>query len=119
MIADYNYYTNIFKGFVVEQSKYEYFAERAGDELARFVKLIPNTEDAQTALKNCSCAITEYLYNDFKSSKNGQKIGSESVNGYYSVSYSTTTQNDRKNAIYGLISQYLGQYIFRRLKVVY
>lgn len=115
--ASYEFYKNDYLGIVIDsETEYAYFAERAGDELARYAKCLPNTEDAQTALKKCSCRIADIYYNDFKASKYGQKITSESVSGYYSVSYSANDIATINKLINNAISTYLGAYIMRRVK---
>lgn len=111
--ADFDFYRNEYKGIIITDSgKYGYFSERAGDELAPFVKMIPTDEEAQTALKKCSCAIADILYGDFMQSKNGfSKINSESVSGYYSVSYSAVDDIAVKNKINANIVKYIGGYV--------
>lgn len=121
MIADFSFYQNEYKGYIIKSvDEYGYFAERASDELSRFVKLVPSTDEAQAQLKKCACAISDYLYNGVKTSKNGQKIASESVNGYYSVSYSVKSENEEKKAISSLIKKYIGEYVsYRPLRIYY
>lgn len=111
--ADFDFYKNTYKGIIItSDGDYAYFAERAGDTLARFACRIPDTEEAQLALQKCSCAISDILYGDYKSSKNGtQKQNSESVSGYYSVSYSTPTASELNALIYDKIRIYLSKWL--------
>lgn len=121
MYADFDFYQNNYKGIIITDSgKYGYFAERAGDELAPFVKYVPtDNSEAQIALKKCSCAIADILYGDFMQSKNGfSKINSESVSGYYSVSYSAVDDIAIKNKINANIIKYIGGYVTGARNVV-
>lgn len=121
MIADFEFYKNNFKGIIITTDKdYEPFAERAGDELARYVGRISDTDEAQTALKRCACRIADILYGDFKLSKYGSasgKISSESVSGYYSVTYGNTSGNEAlkllKYQINTAIALYLGKWLLK------
>lgn len=122
-IADFIFYKDTFKGIAIKsEEEYAYPAERAGDELARFVDFIPKDEAAQNLLKRCACAIADIKFNVEKSSKNGNPITSESVNGYYSVSYGAATGEAAYNAeaarIRAVIAMYLGRYIQGSLKVM-
>lgn len=120
MIANYEYYTGTYYGYTIPSEKYNFFAERASDKLARYQAFLPDTEDAQNALKKCSCAISDLLYNNAQGSKNGKKIASESVNGYYSVSFSTESETALKTKINGVIKDYLGVYLsMKPIKVIY
>lgn len=119
--ADFDFYQNEYKGIIItDGGKYGYFSERAGDELAPFVKMIPQDDgEAQSALKKCACAIADILYGDFNQSKNGfARINSESVNGYYSVSYSAVDDVTLKKKINANIVKYIGAYITCARKVV-
>ena len=110
--ADFDFYQNEYKGILVKNSgEYAYFAERAGDELALFANRVPNTDEAQMALKKCSCKITDIFYGDYKSSKNGQKISSESVSGYYSVSYTVNDNAQIRRMVNSAIALYIGKYV--------
>lgn len=115
--ADYQFYKNSYLGIIIDnEDNYAYFAERASDELAPYAKCVPDTVEGQNALKRCSCRITDILYEDFKSSKNGQKISSESVSGYYSVGYSVNDLATIKRLINNALKIYLGRYIFAKVK---
>lgn len=122
-IADFTFYRDTFKGIAIKsEEEYAYFSERAGDELARFVSFIPDTKTAQNQLKRCACAIADIKYNTEKSSKHGAPITSESVNGYYSVSYGTATGAEAYNAesarIRSVIAMYIGRYIQGPMRVL-
>lgn len=115
--ADYEFYKNDYLGIIIEDEKdYAYFAERASDELAPYAKCVPDNAEGQNALKRCSCRIADILYGDFKSSKNGQKISSESVSGYYSVSYSVNDLATTKRLVSNALKIYLGRYILGKVK---
>lgn len=117
--ADFEYYQDSYKGILITSADdYAYFAERAGDELAPFANRIPNTEEAQTALKRCSCRVADILYGDYKSSKNGQKVTSESVSGYYSVSYTVNDNAQVRRMINSALVLYIGKYILGSRKVM-
>lgn len=124
--ADFDFYKNNFHGILIKsEEEYVYFAERAGDELALFAKRIPNNVDAQDALKRCASKIADIMYGDFKTSKfgvGGGKISSESVSGYYSVSYSYDGETNGVSAIRKQVNSaivlYLGQYVLGARKVI-
>lgn len=118
--TDYSFYKNTYLGIVINDSEqYPYFAERASDELALYASSIPNTPEAQNQLKRCECRIADIFYQDFSSSKNGQKISTESVSGYYSVGYAINDIDTVKRYINTAINLYLGRYIFKAAKVIY
>lgn len=117
--ADFDFYQTQYHGIVITESGvYAYFAERAGDELAPFANRIPSTEEAQTALKRCSCRIADIFYGDYKSSKNGQRIANESVSGYYTVSYTVNDNAQVRRMVNSAIALYLGSYILGSRKVM-
>ena len=118
--ADFDFYRNEYKGILIKDNgEYAYFGERAGDELASFAKRIPTDETAQTDLKKCACAVADILFGDFKQSKNGiAKINSESVSGYYSVSYSAPDSTGVSRLINATIMKYLGGYIIGKAMVM-
>lgn len=118
--ADYMFYVNDYKGILITSADdYAYFAERAGDELAPFANRVPTTDDGQTALKRCVCRIADILYGDWKQSKNGvSKINSESVSGYYSVSYATPTYGQIRLQINSAIALYIGRYVLGARQVM-
>lgn len=118
--ADYMFYVNDYKGILITSADdYAYFAERAGDELAPFANRIPDTEEGQTALKRCACRIADILYGDWKQSKNGvSKINSESVSGYYSVSYATPTYGQIRLQVNNAIALYIGRYVLGARQVM-
>ena len=118
--ADFDYYQNAYHGILITSADdYAYFAERAGDELAPFANCVPNDDEAQTALKRCACRIADILYGDWKQSKNGvSKISSESVSGYYSVSYATPEYGQIRIQINGAITFYIGKYVLDARRVM-
>ena len=121
MYADYNYYHTTYKGFLIPSDNYDYFAERASDELAPYARRIgTNTEEKQTAFKKAQCRIADIMFGDFKSSEYGTaKKGGESVNGYYTVSYTAAAHSEITGLIAEAIRTYLGAWLYRPVKVVY
>lgn len=120
MIADYNFYTTVFLGETIPEDKFDFFGERASDKLARYEKAIPRNPSAQLALQKCACAIAELLYENKQAKKNGKEVSSESVNGYYTVSYATANENTIKKEVNGIIVDYLGIYLsMRPVGVIY
>lgn len=117
--ADYEFYKNDYLGRIIDsETDYAYFAERASDELAPYAKCVPDTVEGQNALKRCSCRITDILYEDFKSSKNGQKISSESVSGYYSAGYAVNDLTAISGLLGNALNVYLGRYLFRAIRSI-
>lgn len=122
MLVDYNYYKNVFFGDVIPtEDEFKVVSSRASDKLARFENVVAD----ENALKKCCCAIAEaiYGYNKLhKYSSSQGKINSESVSGYYSVSYGSTSQSglNALNAdINAIIKEYLGMYVIGARKVRY
>lgn len=123
--ADFDYYKNEFHGIVIQSAEdYGYFAEMAGDELAIFANRIPNTDEAQTALKRCACRVADIVYGDFKSTKfgvGGGKLTSESVSGYYSASYnhenSANGTSQMRRQINTAVALLLGKWVLGARKV--
>ena len=124
--ADFDYYKNEFHGIVIQSAEqYDFFAGLAGDELANFANRITNTEEAQTALKRCACRCADIFYQQYASSnfgKTGGKVASESVSGYYSVSYSydsgdASSQSTRRS-LNAAIALYLGRWVLGSRKVM-
>ena len=119
MIADYEYYKTEYHGIVIQSAEqYDFLAGLAGDELANFVSRIPNTEEAQKALKRCACRCADIFYQQYASSgwgKSGGKLASESVNGYYSVSYAFDSADSSalstRRALNAAIALYLGKWV--------
>lgn len=121
MIADYKFYTDVYHGILIKSEQdYAYFAERASDELAPFSKKVPQSDEAQTDLKKCACAVTDIMFGEWAQSKNGGsgKIASESIGGYYSVSYSLPTSAEINAKINKAITNYIGRYVLGARSVV-
>lgn len=122
MLADYNYYQEVFFGDIIPtEDEFNVVSSRASDKLAQFGIIVTN----QDALKKCCCAIAEAIYGYNKLYKYGSsqgKINSESVSGYYSVSYGSTSQSGLlalNNDINAIIREYLGAYVLGARKVRY
>ena len=118
--ADFDFYRNDYHGILIKNYEdYAYFSERAGDELAHFANKLPDNEEAKTAFKRCECRIADILYGDWKQSKNGvSKINSESVSGYYSVSYATPTYGQIRLQVNNAIALYIGRYVLGARQVM-
>ena len=56
MYADYDFYKNTYKGIVIaDANSYEYFAERASDELALFSHKEVFANDEDEAMEKAQC----------------------------------------------------------------
>lgn len=122
MLADYDFYKKTYKGIVfADANSYEYFGERAGEELALYSSknIFSEDENASNQLKRCACRIADILYSSTGGSKNGKQVTSESVAGYYSVSYSQVTNDEIKRQINTAIKLYIGKYILGSKKVLW
>lgn len=121
MLADYDFYKNTYKGIVfADANSYEYFGERAGEELALYSSRLIFNEDvtAKEQLKRCACRIADILYSSTNGGK-GKSVTSESVAGYYSVSYAQTTNEQIQSQINTAIKLYIGKYIIGSKKVLW
>lgn len=123
MLADYSFYKNTYKGIVfADANSYEYFGERAGEELALYSSKTVFTENptANEQLKRCACRIADILYSSTNGGKSiGKSVTSESVAGYYSISYAQTTNEQIKAQINTAIKLYIGKYILGSKKVLW
>ena len=123
MLADYDFYKNTYKGIVfADANSYEYFGERAGEELALYSSKNIFSEDvtAKEQLKRCACRIADILYSSTNGGKSiGKSITSESVAGYYSVSYAQTNDSQIKGQINTAIKLYIGKYLLGPKKVLW
>jgi hypothetical protein len=115
MLADYDFYKNTYKGIVItDANSYDYFGERASDELALYSSRSVFNEDAtaKEQLKKCACRIADILYSSTNGGKSiGKSVASESVAGYYSVSYAQSTEDQLKAQINTAVKLYIGKYI--------
>lgn len=115
MLAEYDFYKNEYKGIVItDANSYGYFGERASDELALYSQyaVFSNDVTAKQQLKKCACRIADILYSTTNGGKSiGKSITSESVAGYYSVSYAQATESQIKAQINTAIKLYIGKYI--------
>ena len=121
MLADYDFYKNTYKGIVfADANSYEYFGERASEELALFSSksIFQENGEASLQLKRCACRIADILYSSTNGGK-GKSVASESVAGYYSVSYSQVTNEQIKAQINTAIKIYIGKYILGSKKVLW
>ena len=120
MLADYEFYKNTYKGIVIADANlYDYFAERASDELALFADRVCADEQAQTQLKKCACRVADILFAGTNGKGVNKNITSESVAGYYSVSYSQVDKQQIDRQINAAISLYLGSYLLGSKRVMW
>lgn len=123
MLADYDFYKNTYKGIVfADADSYEYFGERASEELALYSSRSIFNEDvtAKEQLKRCACRIADILYSSTNGGKSiGKSVTSESVAGYYSVSYAQTNDSQVNGQINTAIKLYIGKYILGSKKVLW
>lgn len=122
MLADYGFYKNIYRGIVfADANSYEYFGERAGEELALYSSknIFSEDEKAEEQLKRCACRIADILYSSTGGNENSKQVTSESVAGYYSVSYSQVTNDEIKRQINTAIKLYIGKYILGSKRVLW
>lgn len=122
MLADYDFYKNTYKGIVfADANSYEYFGERAGEELALYSsREVFKDNEASLQLKRCACRIADILYSSTNGGKSiGKSITSESVAGYYSVSYAQATDSQIKAQINTAIKLYIGKYILGSKRVLW
>lgn len=123
MLADYDFYKNTYKGIVfADADSYEYFGERASEELALYSSRSVFNEDvtAKEQLKRCACRIADILYSSTNGGKSiGKSVTSESVAGYYSVSYAQTNDSQVNGQINTAIKLYIGKYILGVKRVLW
>jgi hypothetical protein len=123
MLADYDFYKTQYKGIVfADANSYEFFGERASEELALFASksIFNNDTTANNQLKRCACRIADIMF-AFTNGGKGLKgnIASESVAGYYSVSYSQVDYKQLQSQINTAINLYLGKYLLGSKKVLW
>lgn len=122
MLADYDFYVNTYKGIVfADAHSYEYYGERASDELALYSSkaIFSTDETAGDQLKKCACRIAEIMVSAANGGKPGKAVTSESIAGYYSVSYATVTQEQIKAQINAAVKTYIGRYILGARRVMW
>ena len=112
---DYEFYRNEFCGRAIGAAEdFAYFAERAGDELALFVRMLP--DKAQNDYSRCICAVAEIVQQEASTSHNGRPVASESVNGYYSVTYGQSQSMERR--VMDTVYKYLRPWLCGPCKVI-
>ena len=122
MLADYNYYKNTYKGIVfADATSYEFYGERASDELAPYSdRSVFTTDDkAGNQLKKCACRIADILYSATNGGNGGKAVQSENIVGYYSASYAVKTDDQVRSEINAAIKLYLGAYILGAARVIW
>ena len=123
MLADFDFYQKEYKGIVItDANSYGYFGERASEELALYshYAIFSNDVTAKEQLKRCACRIADILYSTTNGGKSiGKSVTSESVAGYYSVSYAQATESQIKGQINTAIKLYIGKYILGVKRVLW
>lgn len=122
LVADYDFYKNEYKGIVIaDANSYAYFGERASDELALFSqrKVFDDDETAQNQLKRCACRIADILYASTNGKGVNKNITSESIAGYYNVSYGQVDLKQVQGQINSAITLYIGKYLIGSKKVMW
>lgn len=122
MLADYGFYKNTYKGIVfADATSYEFYGERASDELAPYSNRAVFTSDeaAATQLKKCACRIADILFSATSGNAQGKAVSSENIVGYYSATYAVKTDAQVRSEISAAIKLYLGAYILGARRVLW
>jgi len=122
MLADYTYYYGTYKGIVfTDASSYEFYGERASDELAPYSNraVFTTDETAGNQLKKCACRIADIMFSATNGGKQGKAVQSENIVGYYSASYAVKTDAQIRSEINSAIRLYLGAYILGARRVIW
>ena len=122
MLADYNFYHGTYKGIVFsDATSYEYYGERASDELAPYSNMAVFTTDetAATQLKKCACRIADIMFSAMNGGKQGKAVQSENIVGYYSATYAVKTDAQVRSEVSAAIKTYLGAYILGARRVIW
>lgn len=112
MYADYDFYTNDYHGFMISESEFPYFSERASAYIdsVTFGRAKKLSEDNLKLVKLAVCACCE-TYKSVQKNPDTLGISSETV-GDHTISYTSTsaaqTAIETGNALYRNVKQYLG-----------
>lgn len=99
MFADYSYYVDKFKGTKIKTAdEYSYLGQQASRYIAKY------TNESSDDVKDCECAISEYLQNSIKQGN----LTSESIPNFYSASWSANDKTTRMSEINAILELYLG-----------
>ena len=104
--TDYTYYTDTYKGFAIPQNAFDYYSERASEELQQRVNvdvsevLATYTNEIQKAV----CAIADVLYDE---KENGTVTSEKALS--YSVSYDVSKKDSVDKSIIKLLYRYLSK----------
>lgn len=108
--ADYSFYTENFKGSLIAESEFEYWAARASEYIDSMTfsritsSIMTNDVAAALKIKCCCCALADVTFNAEKSSgKSAEKVGN------YSVTYTTTSDEVFEKARSRLVRMYLSE----------
>ena len=100
MFADYQYYTDTFKGTKIKsQDEYTYLGQQASLYISKYTNVVDDNTKA------CECAISEYLKDSLKQSN----MTSESIPNAYSVSWGANDSNTQYSQIKAILELYLGE----------
>ena len=84
--ADYAYYTETYKGAVIDTASFDYYARASSQVIRRFTFGNINESAVPDEVKMCCCELAEHLFIVEKQIKEAGGKTSEKV-GEYSVSY--------------------------------
>jgi hypothetical protein len=104
--ADYTYYTDTFRGIKIPSESFNYYSDRASEELDFYVNVTISEilDDYTTEIKKAVCAVADLVYDN----ANTGIVKSESSLSY-SVSYDTSRGKALEKNIYNIISKYLSK----------
>lgn len=103
--ADFEYYTNTYKGAVLDTASFDLYARKATQEIKKYTFNRIQDSSIPDDAKMCCCELAEYLY---KQDKYDTNVASEKV-GEYSVSFvaGQTAEDIKLSAIKGIIYNWL------------
>ena len=103
--ADYAYYTDTYKGAVLDAASFPLYAQKATQLIKLHIFNRIKEDNIPDEAKMCCCELAEYLY---KQDKYDTNVASEKV-GEYSVSFvaGQTAEDIKLSAIKGIIYNWL------------
>ena len=105
-LVDYTYYTDIYNGFKVPSEQFNYYSERATEEIESIVTVIMTDEQKSLdEVKRCACEVTEKLYN----LDNEKELSSERVGNYSRTFNTSRPQHSKERMIYTICEKHLGK----------
>ncbi|HWT27620.1 MAG TPA: hypothetical protein VN131_06745 [Mobilitalea sp.] len=91
--ADSAYYSNTYKGAVIDTASFDLYARKATLEIKKYTFNRVDDTEIPEEVKTCCCELAETIYKSDPLNHNG--ISSEKV-GEYSVSYESQAEIDAK-----------------------